>query len=163
MLNLHSPKFIIDEVGQASIYKFPDYWIGEMERFSLKAADMLISPSQFLIDELSKRLDGELANYKIVPNPYQSKEFHNDTIYLSEEMVYFGRVQYLKGLDQLLKRLSLFWDKGLKIPLRVIGGDSFFPPKNSYYIEFLSKKNIKKYVDQNLIRFEGIFFTGRST
>lgn len=154
-INLHSPKFLCDEIGQAPLYKLPDYWIGEMERFCIKAADLIVSPSRFLIEKVKENLDFDEQKVVVIPNPYKVPNSNEDITFIPNEMIFLGRVQYLKGLDQLISHLSLLWEENVKIPLKVIGADTIFPPKNTTFMEYLKKK-YKKYINENLILFEGL-------
>jgi hypothetical protein len=52
VLTMHAPSFLYLDVNQVPYYKFPDYWIGEMEKASIRKADKVISPSNFLIEAL---------------------------------------------------------------------------------------------------------------
>ena len=54
LITMHSPSFLYMEYNHISEYRYPNYWICEMERYCLQAADILISPSRFMIDELEK-------------------------------------------------------------------------------------------------------------
>lgn len=128
-------------------------WKGTVYRLT----DIVISPSQFLLDQLQKKYSLKIGNAYVIPNPYKAQSLLNEKKdkYISEEMVFFGRVQYHKGLDQLLRHLSYYWDEGMKLPLKVIGGDGFFAPKNISFTEYLTKK-YKKYIDKGLINFTGL-------
>ncbi|MFD2659286.1 glycosyltransferase [Paenibacillus thailandensis] len=154
-LNLHTPKFIIDEIGQGPQFKFPDFWIGELEKFSILSADVVISPSQYLVEQISDRMKVNLSNVHVIPNPYSVDSVEIFDNYVSDDMVFFGRAHYPKGLDQLISFLKEFWDTGLKSKLRVIGSDGFFSVKNSSFTDYLKKK-YKKYVDNGFIKFEGL-------
>lgn len=154
VLCLHTPKFVTDKINQLPIYKFPNLFIGEMERYCIEAADYVLSPSDFLLDFLNREYDIQVEHSQIVPNPYRVGAISILESSPNEEIVYFGRIQYLKGLDQLLVGLSALWDQGCKVVLRVIGGDSFFAPKNISYKSYLEKK-YEKYIKERLIHFEG--------
>src|ERR1035437_9024777 len=56
LITLHAPSFLYLEYNKVSFYQHPHFWIGEMERFCIRAADLVISPSQFLINELKNRM-----------------------------------------------------------------------------------------------------------
>lgn len=159
-INLHTPKFILDEIQQSPVYNFPHYWIGEMERYVLRSADVLISPSQFLKDTLFHKLKFDFPIF-VIPNPYQVDEEENHqgeivaNTYRAGNMVFLGRVQYFKGIEHLINNLIPFWQKGLEMPLEVMGGDSYYHPKQMNFIDYLKKK-YKKYVDEKLILFRGL-------
>ncbi len=47
ILTLHSPAFLYLEYNRAPIYRFPDFWTGEMEKQAIRMADHLIQPYSF--------------------------------------------------------------------------------------------------------------------
>lgn len=152
---LHTPKFITDNINQNPIYKFPNAWIEQMERYCILAADYVLSPSEFLLKYLKEKYKFQIENHKVIPNPYQVPQLTIRESVLNDEIIFFGRVQYLKGLDRLLSSLSTVWDTGFNAPIRIIGGDSFFAPKNTSYKSLLEKK-FKKYIQKGLIHFDGL-------
>ena len=152
---LHTPKFICDRVNLSSTYKFPDYWIGQMEKYCITAADMLMSPSKYLADFISKELDLDINKIHIIPNPYNVESQSDNFIFNNKELVFFGRMEYRKGLQDLVEQLVPLWDEGLMVPLKVIGGDVDFEPKNKTIMQYISQKYIK-YIEKGLIVFEGL-------
>ena len=57
IITMHSPTFLYMEYNHIPLYSYPNFWVCEMERFCLQAADLLISPSQFMLTELKKRFE----------------------------------------------------------------------------------------------------------
>ncbi len=131
----HSPKFLLDSVERAPLYRFPEYWVGEMERFSLSAADGVIVPSRYLRKCLMQELS--MINPEVIPNPYIAPKPSSGN--LVPRLLYVGRMQYLKGTLVLLETLANMWDRGFAWPLDMIGGDSHYHPRNM---------SMKKYVEQ---------------
>lgn len=154
VVTLHAPKYLCDEVGQAPLFNFPDYWTGEMERYCLRAADHVISPSNFLASHLLARGELEPTLVSVVPNPFEPEdtEVHvkDDTAF-----VCLGRLQYIKGQDHLISQLSSFWDSGFPYKVKFVGGDSFFHPRNTSFAEYLKRK-YQGYLERGLIEFEGL-------
>src|SRR5688500_10029359 len=70
LITMHSPSFLYMEYNHVSQYRYPNYWICEMERFCLQAADHVISPSQFMVNELVKRFELKNKEVTIIPNPF---------------------------------------------------------------------------------------------
>ncbi|ADL07267.1 glycosyltransferase [Thermosediminibacter oceani] len=157
VLTLHTPKFLCDIHDQAPVYRFPDYWIGEMERFCIRAADAVISPSRYLIDELSKYIDLTKLKTYIIPNPYETS---NDKSLISwqesdrEDLIFLGRLQYLKGILHLFRYFRELWDNGVNIRLKLVGGDTFFYPKSQTMSSYLQKK-YRRYFEDGLVTWEG--------
>ncbi|MCL6444421.1 MAG: glycosyltransferase [Alicyclobacillus sp.] len=160
LITLHTPKFLCDMFDQHSVYKFPDFWIGEMERFSIRAADVLVSPSKYLVNELNKHVDLSGKEVHIIPNPYlvttQDNTYNFSNKHRQTELgfLYVGRLEYRKGVYQMLRYLQSLWDDGLDVPLTMIGGDTYFAPRGTYLGEYLQKK-FQRYFDRGLIRFLG--------
>lgn len=157
ILTLHTPKFLCDIFDQASVYRFPDFWIGEMERFCIRAADTLISPSQYLLEEICRHIDLAGLDAHVIPNPYEvwngvsSKNMQRAD---REDNIFLGRLEYRKGITQLLSYFRELWDNGIKARLKLIGGDTFFLPKGEMMSSYLQKK-YKRYFEDGLIIWEG--------
>jgi len=155
ILTLHTPKFLCDIWNQAPVYKFPNFWIKEMELFCINSVDAIISPSYFLINVLKEYIElGEKKTF-VIRNPYLFKEgniLSNDS--QGNEVIFLGRLEYRKGCVQLLSYMSNLWDKGLEIPLILIGGDTFFHPKSLMMSEYLRKKYFR-YFEKGLVEWKG--------
>jgi len=155
ILTLHTPKFLCDIWNQVPLYKFPNFWIQEMELFCMKSADAIISPSYFLIDVLKEYVELNKEKTFVVRNPYYFKE---DNFLSNEEkrdgVIFLGRLEYRKGCVQLLSYMSNLWEKGLEIPLILIGRDTFFHPKSMMMSEYLKKK-YRKYFEGGLVEWRG--------
>ncbi|PSR26402.1 MAG: hypothetical protein C7B47_10825 [Sulfobacillus thermosulfidooxidans] len=150
VITAHSPKFILDPIERAPVYKFPDYWTGEMERFTLKAADAVICPSDYLKTTLQQEL-GSL-NGVVIPNPYILPNRVGTEP--GKHLLYVGRMQYLKGILMLLDTLSTLWDEGFPYPLDVVGGDSYFHPRREMMKTYIEKR-YRSYIDKGLLILHG--------
>ena len=136
IITAHSPKFVLDPIERAPVYAFPDYWLGEMERFSLKAADGAICPSHYLKSSLIR----ELGNFEatVIPNPYVVPAV--GTQEPGDRLLYVGRLQYLKGILTLLDTLSQLWRRHYPLSLDVVGGDSYFHPRGVSMRTFIEQR-----------------------
>ena len=74
LITLHSPAFIYLEYNRVPTYRFPDFWTGEMEKQSIIAADALVSPTQFLRDEIQKYMDLSGKGVQVLANPYRDQD-----------------------------------------------------------------------------------------
>ncbi len=146
----HSPKFLLDGIDRAPVYQFPGYWIGEMERFSLKAADGIVSPSHYLRDALLRDM-GEI-NPEVIPNPYDLPDLLPHTG--NSRLLYVGRLQYLKGILLLLETLSTLWDNDFALGLDVIGGDNAYYPRHIMMRSYIEKR-FARYLDSGQLRLLG--------
>ncbi|MEZ4938993.1 MAG: glycosyltransferase [Crocinitomicaceae bacterium] len=156
LLTLHAPVFLYYEYNQVPLYQFPEYWICEMEKSCIRQADLVISPSQYLLDQLKDRMVMENLQPVQLFNPYLN-EWSDGQIQVPEkgDICFFGKLTPQKGAIELLAYFKKLWDEGFDQPLNIIGGGKhFFYPFNEDLQDHLKKK-YKAYIDKNLIRFEG--------
>ncbi|HEX2981550.1 MAG TPA: glycosyltransferase [Anaerolineaceae bacterium] len=157
VLTLHTPQFVCDPYNHNDRYRLPLYWLGEMERFSIKAADGLISPSRYLVDELIrlKELDGR--DCAVVPNPFELPE---GPLPLSAdrsrngEILYVGRLEPRKGIYQVLDYFDRLWQTGFDRPISLIGGDHFYYPRRDWMRAWVEKR-YGGYIQNGLLKLEG--------
>lgn len=158
VLTMHSPSFLYLEYNQVSIYKKPNFWIGEMERFCIQAADLVISPSQYLVDELKKRFEINTTNLHIVPNPYRFETpdtFAPPENFLSNnELTFYGKLSPQKGSFKILEQFKLLWDKGFKMPFTMIGGQEIvFHPQGKSMGEII-KQQYAPYINSGFLKLK---------
>jgi glycosyltransferase involved in cell wall biosynthesis len=158
VITIHSPSFLYLEYNQAPIYKRPNFWIGEMERFSIQAADLVISPSQYLIDELKQRFEINTANLHVVPNPYRFERQENkslsDPSLLNNSLTFYGKLSAQKGTFEILKKFKSLWDKDFNEPFLMIGGQEIvFSPLGKTMGEIV-KDQYACYIKKGLLRLK---------
>jgi glycosyltransferase involved in cell wall biosynthesis len=153
LITMHSPSFLYMEYNHVSEYRYPNYWICEMERFCLQASDYIISPSQYMIDELQKRFCLSHNRVAVVPNPYQIKARH--TYSGSEtEIVFYGKLTVQKGALKLLQYFDELWTNGFAENLCLIGGqDIVYHPEGVTMGELIRKK-YATHIKNGKLRFE---------
>lgn len=154
---LHTPTFVLDVINESPKYKLPNYWISSMEKFSLMGSDCVLSPSKFLKEEI-KRTIPEL---KINVVAYPKTVFEEQNIWLNNpkketNFLYLGRLEHRKGILQTLAVFRTIWQKDPSITLKVIGGDTFFYPKNCTVGELIRKKYQKQIAAGQLILQDSI-------
>ena len=156
VLHLHTPTFELDKVNQFPRFKFPNYWIGQMEKFCIEAADAVMCPSEFLKKEILNEIEHKNTKIDVIRLP-----FFNDKVDTSEPrtcdsntILYFGRTEYRKGVCQLIDGFSRYWSNGGQTRLKLIGGDTYFHPKKAMLREVLEAK-YRKYIESGLLEFEG--------
>jgi glycosyltransferase involved in cell wall biosynthesis len=158
IITMHSPSFLYMEYNHVPEYKYPNYWICEMERFCLQAADLLISPSSYMLIELKKRFQLNNKNVVKLPNPFSSKEFvANNTTFQnhSGEIVFFGKLTIQKGAFHLLNYFKKLWDEGFSRPLYLLGGQDIVYHAEGKSMGDLIKKKYKNYINRGLLKLEG--------
>ncbi len=156
VITMHAPNFLYLEYNQFPLYKFPEYWTGEMEKACIKMADLVISPSNYLIDQLKQRMDISDKNIIQVFNPFNN-EWSDGKIpkYTDGDIVFFGKLTPQKGCLEMLSYLKQMWDNGFTKSLSIIGGgEHFFYPMQEDMQKYINKK-YKKYINKGLIIFEG--------
>ncbi len=156
VLTLHAPTFLYLDYNQVPVYKHPNFWTGEMERFCIRAADCCISPSAYLIEALRPRVELWDIPIHVVPNPftavYEEKPVPGFT---PLELVFYGKLIPQKGCIELLRYLAEYWEEGFKGRLRMVGGGShLFHPLQMDLAEHFKQK-YKKYIDLGLLLIEG--------
>ncbi len=156
VMTMHAPSFLYFEYNQVPHYKFPDYWAGEMEKASIRMSDLVVSPSQYLIDELIPRMNLEDKNPIRIFNPYLNEWTSGDIPEFEEfDMVFFGKLTPQKGGLEMLSYLKNMWDNGFDKPISIIGGGQhFFYPVQADMIDYVKQK-YKAYINRGLILFEG--------
>ncbi len=156
VMTMHAPSFLYFEFNQVPLYKFPEYWIGEMEKASIRMADLVISPSNYLIEELNSRMNLKEKNPIRIFNPYVSEIARGEVpVYEEGDLVFFGKLTPQKGVLEMLSYLKKMWDNGFDKTISIIGGGAhyFYPVQEdmSLYV----KKIYAAYIKKGLIKFEG--------
>lgn len=156
LVTMHSPSFLYMEYNQVPMYKYPNYWICEMERFCLQAATFIISPSKYMLDELQKRFLLTNENIAVIANPYKTLHtaIPNAGIH-NGEIIFYGKLTPQKGAFKLLYYFKKLWNDNFKRPLTIIGGqDIVYQPEDLTMGDWI-KKNFNQYIQQGLLKIEG--------
>ncbi|MFC1709281.1 glycosyltransferase family 4 protein [Candidatus Omnitrophota bacterium] len=115
-----------------------------------KNIDLFISPSKSLVN-LYKQ-NKSFSNIKILHLPYCLNEysFSADSISSEESIVYFGRLERVKGVDVLLRAVA-----GLDVTLKIIGTGPFEEElKKIIAQEHISNVNFLGFLDHSCIQHE---------
>jgi len=125
IVHCHTPSFELMRINRSPEYAFPIYWIGQMERYCLSAADALLTQSTFLHDRLVA-YTGE-KRFEVIPLPYR---IHSSQLpyQCGKHFLYAGRLEYRKGVWQLVRQMAKLWEQGDQTPLMLVGGDVYFEP-----------------------------------
>ena len=151
---LHTPSFEIDKVNQTPKYKMPNFLIGSMEKFSILASNNVLSPSAFLENIITKQFPKIRISKIVYPLQGMNKInlWSKRSIKLNSYL-YVGRLEYRKGVIQLLEQFSLLWNAGSHLKLTLIGGDTHFYPKNTSLKKWIESK-YKCEIDSNLLELK---------
>ncbi len=157
LVTMHSPSFLYMEYNHVPMYRYPNFWICEMERFCLQAADHVISPSRYMINELDKRFKLTNKNVTVIPNPFEKKksgEVETDTINEANEIIFYGKLTAQKGAFELLKYFKDLWDSGFLRPLYLVGGQDIVYHPEAIGMGDLIRKKFKHYIQKGLLKLE---------
>ncbi|WP_238916670.1 glycosyltransferase [Clostridium sp. YIM B02555] len=154
VVHLHTPTFELSRINQLARYKFPIYWLGQMEKFCIKAADAIVTQSEFLKSHIQPFAVEQ--DIKVIPLPYKFNNIYAKPKAIENEdnnLLYMGRLEYRKGILQLLKAADNLWNEGLDFKLTLLGGDTFFSPKQKMMGDIIREK-YKKRIEENKIIFK---------
>ncbi|MDX2110395.1 MAG: glycosyltransferase [Verrucomicrobiota bacterium] len=149
----HAPDFLRRAANHESVYKFPHYWHGQMEKACIIGADQRVVPSTFLVQQLRDALPGHALEFHTVPLPYelpaQTEPQRN-----ANQVVFIGRLEVCKGVIELVQAFSRIWSAGGETVLDLIGGDTLYAPRGMMLGEFLRRK-YQRWIDAGRLRIHG--------
>lgn len=158
LITMHSPSALYMEYNHVPMYRYPNYWVCEMERFCLQAADQIVSPSRYMLKELERIFTLTNNNVEIIPNPFEGKINNmlpsTDPIKKPDEIVFYGKLTAQKGAFRLLAYFQRLWDNGFERPLYLLGGQDIVYHPEGISMGDLIRKRYKKYINQGLLKLE---------
>jgi glycosyltransferase involved in cell wall biosynthesis len=155
VVTMHAPSFLYFEYNRTPRYRFPEFWWGELEKACINMADILISPSNYLINQLEERMQFNGPKPVKIFNPYQLENKFEKNENIQGDIIFFGKLTPQKGCLELFQYMQELWEEGFEYSLKIIGGGShFFYPEMSEMNEFIKKK-YAKYFKAGKIIFEG--------
>lgn len=149
IVHLHTPVFELSRINQSPQYRFPNYWVGQMEKFCMNAADFLVCPSEFLKRQIQHIAPNNPIEVINLPYCVDMKNYP-ERLYDSNTILYGGRTEYRKGIYQTIAIFEMLWVEGKTVKLRIFGGDPYFSPKATTLGEIIKKK-YKKWIDLGLL------------
>lgn len=155
IITMHSPSFLYMEYNHISEYRYPNYWICEMERFCLQAADYIISPSNYMVTELNKRFKLGHHNISVIPNPFRFVKSQSAVVpQKGGEIIFLGKLTAQKGAFQLLNYFKQLWDTGFNRSLSLIGEqDIVYHPEGKMMGDII-RRDYRKFIDTGLLKLE---------
>lgn len=150
----HTPTYLIDRLNDQPTHQLPVYWHGIMEKFSLIAADAVVSPSRALVERLEADLDRDLnatviRNPMTVPDgPIQAARRPRGGFFMA------SRLAYWKGAERLPALFRRAWSQGMDAPLTMYGGDTDFAAGGASMRGFLEGRYAAE-IDAGLLRLPG--------
>jgi glycogen synthase len=154
LVHTHSPYYEIARFNQEPRYAFPGYWIGQMEKFCIRAADALLCPSHFLAQSIEKdlQLSSEITTIPL-PSPPET-HFSPRTDVKTGDLVYVGRLEVRKGILPLLKACHRLWSAGADFRLTLIGADYFFMSPSNTVGAFMEQR-YGRWIESGHLRWIG--------
>ncbi|THU33532.1 glycosyltransferase [Niastella caeni] len=142
VLTLHAPSFLYYEYNRVPAMQLPYFWIGQMERWCIMAADKLNAPSAFIVQAIRPFMP-ELPEVTVVPLPFEQPkkvQFNNATD-PRDNWFFFGKLTPQKGILPLLKSFKTLWETGWTRPLYLIGGGNhYYHPERMDMQQWVNKK-----------------------
>lgn len=157
VITCHAPSFYILDKDHFPTYKLPDYWTGEMEKWSIAAADICISPSHYQANNINDHFfTSKKIPFQIVPNPYKVEDIIDQAPISVQkgDIVFFGKMVFIKGILQLLEHVKPLWDTNHSFTISIIGDDHYFAPKQKNIKDIIIEK-YPQYIESGRIKFEG--------
>lgn len=158
IVNAHTPTHIIDRMNQQPVFRLPTYWHGQMELQALAGADLVLAPSQAILDLLAPELartGARMRRTAVMHNPYRSPEGPpKDHAKPKDHFYMASRLAHWKGAENAIRAMERLWAAGSKVPLLIYGDDSFFNVSNTRYSEYLTRR-FAAHFDNGLVQLMG--------
>jgi len=154
LITLHAPAFVYLPYNGVSIYRFPDFWTCEMEKHSIRSADLVISPSGFMADKVGRQLQYGDGRPVILANPMAPMETSPGSIQRSK-IVYYGKLSPQKGSFELLSYFKALWDEGFPHPLHIYGGEDIVYQPEQLTMGQLVHRRYGSYISRKLLILHG--------
>ncbi|OAT86068.1 glycosyltransferase [Desulfotomaculum copahuensis] len=159
IVHLHTPTFEILALDQYPDCRLPEYWVGQMEKFCITAADGLLCPSRFLRGRILQAMtNGESGpDIEVMPLPFEFPATGEAGAELNEAektFVYVGRLELRKGVLPLLECCERLWEAGERFTLLMVGGDTDFYTRGVTVGEYL-RRRYRRRLEDGRLQFAG--------
>lgn len=156
VITCHAPAFVYLEYNHVSTYEFPTYWVCEMEKFVLTAADLIISPSEYIVNQIRLKAPELHIDAVMIPNPVEgvcNEKSISD--FEKGQLICFGKLSPLKGTFRLIEYMKELWDDGLNYQITLVGGHQhMYIPEGCTAKEYIERK-YGRYLEAGLIKLKG--------
>ena len=152
----HTPLYLCYRFDGLAEYRFPGWWIGEMERFSYLAADWVVFPSAALRREVENDLPAIAAFSSVLANPYEEANPFAAGLSAGERrgFLFTAKIERRKGIEPLLKTFERLWQQGLDEPLILLGGDWYDELYQRWMSEVLHTR-YRPFIERGLLQWRG--------
>ncbi|MBP7554801.1 MAG: glycosyltransferase [Chitinophagaceae bacterium] len=158
-ITCHCPHFLSLEFNQIPQYQLPYFWIGEMERFCINAADLVVSPSQYLIDTLRKRFPNLTRQINVIRNPFGLTGKKNNTLSPgidAGDALVIGKLSPIKGIPDIIEVFVELWENGYTGKLRLAGDPYYYHHPSGRFMKAVVEEKFKDYVKSGLLEIMGM-------
>ncbi|MBS1917322.1 MAG: glycosyltransferase [Bacteroidetes bacterium] len=157
LITIHAPSFLYNEYNKSPSYQLPYFWISEMEKWCIKAADVLNAPSNFIQEAIRDFFSTPLTK-KIhrIPYPYQVPSIN--ILYDKDprhQWFFIGKLTPQKGILALLQAFRNLWNEGWYQQLLLIGGgDHYYHPENVSMQDWITSRYARE-IHEGLLVLSG--------
>lgn len=151
IITLHTPAFVYLPYNSISTYKIPTLGVCEMEKHSIIGADILIAPSVFIKNLITRELNLQNREIAIIKNPFQNDRTELIQHYNKTSIAYLGKLSKQKGCFFLLDSMKQLWNSGSNISLTLIGSRNIVDHSESKTMDEIVRQDYKKYIDSKLL------------
>lgn len=154
VLTIHAPLVVCLHYNRDATFRFPHYWTGEMEWSTMSAADHIIAPSAYVVDEVRKYIPLADEKVTVIRNPYIPDARAPGKI-KRNHLVFWGKLTAQKGVFQLLSYMSRLWDEGLDCTLVMMGSkDIVYHPEGRTMGQIVEEK-YARYIQRGCLSCPG--------
>ena len=150
IVHLHTPMYELARINREAEYAFPTYWLGRMEKFCIEGADALVTQSDFLKKNIQREFPDKEITVIRLPYEYKGLEVQYEC---GDYLLYTGRMEYRKGILQFIEQMVPLWEQGNKTKLVVLGGDTYFAPKDKNLGDVIQEKN-RRWIEAGMLEFK---------
>ncbi len=150
VVHLHTPTYELARINREAEYAFPTYWLGRMEKFCIEGADALVTQSDFLKKNIQREFPDKEITVIRLPYEYKGQEVQYEC---GDYLLYTGRMEYRKGILQFIEQMVPLWEQGNKTKLVVLGGDTYFAPKDRKLGDVIKEKN-RRWIEAGMLDFK---------
>lgn len=150
VVRLHTPTWDCRQLNRQSALDAETVFLEEQERTSILLADLVLSPTHSLLTRVEGLL-GKLSRAEVNPHPFDMAEWKREMAKSlpvpasRPQVLYFGRLEYRKGVHQLVLAGQQLLEKGLDVEFLMIGADTATGPFGQSMRGFLQKRVAKKW------------------
>ncbi|MFP2913375.1 glycosyltransferase family 4 protein, partial [Pyxidicoccus sp. 3LFB2] len=141
-VRLHTPTAEIQKLNRVAALTLDTAQQEFLEASSIREADLLLSPSQSLLDRVTQQL-GPGATGVVVPYPFAPLSAPTEPHSASEAppcVLYLGPLEYRKGVHLLVDAMQALFERGLRAEVRLIGDDTPTGPAGRSYLQWLQRR-----------------------